>query len=359
MRIFVSEFLTSGAWATPEIPASLLREGTAMLSAIAGDFAQVPGCEVLTTWDRRFGSFPLSGSQAENIEACLISDPEEEKEIFQEFCREAGAAFLIAPEFQNLLADRCELVNRIGTFSLNCSVESIRRATDKLSLAGELESRDLPTIPTREFAEPYSKFADEWGFPLVIKPRDGAGSQDTFLVHDGAEWNRLLASFSSASRAWIVQPYIPGRTLSVAAIVGEVEWNDEPWLEVFPLAEQHLTGDGRFGYLGGRIPETIALQHVATQRFREIARLLPGLSGYVGIDLLAPRQNPEELLIVEINPRLTTSYLGYRALADGNLAEYLLPQCQPEMPLRWKPNIVRFTCDGVITWDDPAEPGRC
>ena len=74
----------------------------------------------------------------------------------------------------------------------------------------------------------------------------------------------------------------------------------------------------------------------------------------MGLDLLVPQQNPEELLIVEINPRLTTSYLGYRALADGNLAEYLLPQSQPETPLRWKPNIVRFTADGVITWDDAS-----
>ncbi len=283
MRIFVSEFLTSGGGTASAVPASLLKEGTAMLSAIVSDFARVADCEVLTTWDQRLGPFPVT---AAHIEVRLISRPEEERQVFQEFCREADAAFLIAPEFQNLLADRCELVNQFATVSLNCSVESIRRCSDKLTLAGELASQEIPTIPTRELAEPLADVAAGWDFPLVIKPRDGAGSQDTFLVPDEAEWNRLLPSFSSlANHDWIVQPYIPGRTLSVAAIVGEVQGNAEPWLEVFPLAEQHLSQDGRFGYLGGRIPETIALQHLATQRVREIARLLPGLSGYVGMDL--------------------------------------------------------------------------
>jgi predicted ATP-grasp superfamily ATP-dependent carboligase len=76
--------------------------------------------------------------------------------------------------------------------------------------------------------------------------------------------------------------------------------------------------------------------------------LVPGLSGYVGLDLLAPFATPEELLVVEINPRLTTSYLGYRALADQNIAQYLLPACRPEEPLRWKPQVVTFTADGVV-----------
>ena len=196
---------------------------------------------------------------------------------FQRLCEEADAAFLIAPEFQNLFADRCELVNEFGTLSLNCSVEAIRRCADKLALAEELQSQDIPTIPTRELRNRSRTFPRSRDFPLVIKPRDGAGSQDTFLIPNEAEWNRCNnRARRSPNHDWIVQPYIPGRTLSVAAIVGEPQWNAEPWLEVFPLAEQHLTHDGRFGYLGGRIPETIALQHLATQRVREIARLCRG-----------------------------------------------------------------------------------
>ena len=76
MRIFVSEFLTSGAWNVPAVPASLLREGTAMLSAIASDFAQVADCEVVTTWDRRWGPFPLTGPMRTNIDVHLMSHPE-------------------------------------------------------------------------------------------------------------------------------------------------------------------------------------------------------------------------------------------------------------------------------------------
>jgi predicted ATP-grasp superfamily ATP-dependent carboligase len=239
----------------------------------------------------------------------------------------------------------------LGTESLNCSVNAIRQCGDKLTLAGQLETLKIPTIPTREFSDPHILTAKDLEFPLVIKPRDGAGSQDTFLIQGKEEWQNFLKDNSRTGQTadWIMQPYILGKTLSIAAIVGDLQWNDEPWLEVFPLAEQQFTPDGRFGYLGGRIPETISLQHLATQRVHEIVAHVPGLSGYIGLDLLAPRHDPEELLIVEINPRLTTSYLGYRALADQNLAEYLLPALRPDEPLRWKPQIVRFTAEGNIT----------
>jgi tyramine---L-glutamate ligase len=353
--IFVSEFLTSGAWRESQIPASLLKEGRAMLLAIAADFASIPGCQAIFTWDERLGSRPdIPEAIAANIEARIVRNPAEEQSAFEVLCQRADAVLVIAPEFQHLLADRRRCVERIGTESLNCSVDAIRQCTDKLNLARQLESLGIPTIPTREVSDPQKIPCGELEYPLVIKPRDGAGSQDTYLIHDEKDWQSFLSVHgrTGGEANWILQPYVPGRTLSIAAIVGEAEWNGEPGLEVFPLAEQQLTTDGRFGYLGGRIPETISLQHLATTRVREVVAQIPGLSGYIGFDLLAPNLDPQELLIVEINPRLTTSYLGYRALADQNLAEYLLPSRRPEKPLRWKSQVVRFTADGAVSWNE-------
>ncbi len=349
MRVFVSEYVTSGAWREKDVPASLLREGSAMLCAIVSDFAKIKDCEVATTWDRRKGHCPLLDEGADNIEVQVVTHPEEAC-AFEDQCLQADYVLVIAPEFQNLLADRCEKVQRLGTELLNCSVESIRLCTDKFTLAKLLEDHRIPTIPTRTLSKPNSLNEAELKFPLVIKPRDGAGSQNTFLVSHAKDWEQFKSESkkSKSSKAgWILQPYVPARTLSVAAIIGEPDWNGEPWLEVLPLAEQKLSSDGRFGYLGGRVPDTIHLQHIATERVQAVAKLLPGLSGYVGLDLLAPFDNSEELLVVEINPRLTTSYLGYRALADRNLAEYLLPSSRREEPLRWKPETVRFTAEGV------------
>ena len=51
-----------------------------------------------------------------------------------------------------------------------------------------------------------------------------------------------------------------------------------------------------------------------------IARM-PGLRGYIGIDVLI---TDDEILLVEINPRLTTSYAGLSSALGINPAEYIL-----------------------------------
>jgi predicted ATP-grasp superfamily ATP-dependent carboligase len=56
---------------------------------------------------------------------------------------------------------------------------------------------------------------------------------------------------------------------------------------------------------------------------------------------------------MEINPRLTTSYVGLRALADANLAEVVLRVAGGELvpPLTWRDGSVRFAADGTVTPD--------
>ena len=49
---------------------------------------------------------------------------------------------------------------------------------------------------------------------------------------------------------------------------------------------------------------------------------MPGLSGYVGVDVVLGNDGRD--WAIEINPRLTTSYVGLRALAGFNLAEAML-----------------------------------
>lgn len=353
MRIFISEYLTCGAWGEEEMPASLLKEGTSMLSAISWDFAQNSDYRVTMTWDQRLGDCPPGVAEMANIDVYPVKNTEEESQAFDELCRAAEVALIIAPEFQDLLAQRCQRVRELGTTSLNCSASAIRQCGDKLELARKLEALGVPTIPTQELRDPAQFPTQELKFPVVVKPRDGAGSQNTFLISSAAEWRdrwRIMGQNENTRAAdWIVQPYIPGHALSIAGIVGNPAWSEDRWMELFPLAEQEIAKDGRFGFLGGSVPGPFGFQHEATQLARAITQHLPGLVGYVGWDFLVPRTNPEELLLVEINPRLTTSYLGYRELADQNLAEYILPWHCPDEPLRWKSHTVHFTASGTIS----------
>ena len=87
---------------------------------------------------------------------------------------------------------------------------------------------------------------------------------------------------------------------------------------------------------------------------RAAIECVPGLLGYVGVDLvLGDAEDGCTLLnyAIEINPRLTTSYIGLRALADFNIAEMMLRVAtgEPAGELKWKPGRVRFGPDGRRT----------
>jgi len=52
--------------------------------------------------------------------------------------------------------------------------------------------------------------------------------------------------------------------------------------------------------------------------------VLPGLQGYYGVDVLLDEQDLDKITLVEINPRLTTSYVELRHAISCNPAEIIL-----------------------------------
>jgi predicted ATP-grasp superfamily ATP-dependent carboligase len=76
-----------------------------------------------------------------------------------------------------------------------------------------------------------------------------------------------------------------------------------------------------------------------------------GLSGYVGVDLvLGAAGDGSEDVAIEINPRLTTSYVGLRALAEFNLAEAMLALAlgRPLPERRYRDGVVEWSADGTV-----------
>lgn len=80
------------------------------------------------------------------------------------------------------------------------------------------------------------------------------------------------------------------------------------------------------------------------------AKTLSNPVGYLGIDLvLGDDPGGHDDTVIEINPRLTTSYVGLRALARENLAAAMLAVAHGERPaLSWRLAGVQFTADGRL-----------
>lgn len=337
MQIAVVEVVAAGMLGC-EPPTSLLREGLAMWRGLVTDLCAVPGISVDTVLVRRWQEHR---PDADALHAWLIDDVAEAALCIDSAIAESDAAILIAPETDGLLS---QLVSRLSVSQRRflSSPAAIDLCGDKYRLAIHLSQHDIATIPT-QLAD-----ADEppCQFPCVVKLRDGAGSQAMQRLDTPRDWQRWRRHQTHGTH--ICQPYIAGRSFSIAgwiASAGEIDW--------LPVAEQWLSDDGRFEYRGGRLPAELnadqetAMRTLATRAVQSV----PGLRGYIGCDLLWPTEASQPLL-VEINPRFTTSYVGYRAawtnspwprwLSDSLLSDKVGTGIQAT-------RTVQFTADGEIT----------
>jgi len=347
MRLFVSEYLSSGAVAQNRGMDSLLTEGRSMLLGVVDDFSRIPNCHVCTTWDRRLGTFPLDG-----IEVFLVDDWIKENAHFEALSAECDFTFTIAPECDRILASRRQTVDRAGGRWLGSSLTAIELAADKLRLANFLLQRNLPTIATVCFHPQKRKPA--FDFPFVVKPRFGAGSQQTYFIGDAHDFEQIRQIYLTCSPAVeaVAQPFVPGEAMSNGFFCTDDAATERRRIDVLLPAEQLQSDDGTFRYLGGRIDRATPVTHdtgAIEKLVRDVAHQIPGLGGYVGIDYILPPGDQSTPVIVEINPRLTTSYLGYRRLAEENLAARLLPSEHACGPVKWKNGQVSFAPDGTVT----------
>ena len=274
-----------------------------MLTAMIADFERVPGCVV------------------EARSAVPRGD------IFFEL--------VIAPEFDDLLRDRSQAVLDGGGRLLGSWPAAIQLAGDKFATAKFWQERGV-SHPRTQLLDPIA-FASFEG-PWVMKPRHGAGSQATFLIrHRGDELHSWSPAFHECpDDEFIVQQYVRGQAVSVAVLIGAAQ--------TIPLlpARQHLSRDGRFRYLGGSLPLPEPLRSRAVELALQAVADIDGLRGYVGVDLVLGDDGSD--YAIEINPRLTTSYLGLRQLCQQNLAELILRLAQGETiaPPTWHEGEVRF-----------------
>lgn len=335
-RIFVSEFVCGGGWSEGRPPESLEREGRAMLLALLADLAAVSGLRVVTTWDGRLAR-PMFPDGVETVE---VDSPEAELGKFADLASEATWTLVIAPETAGILSARVRAANTAGGGTvLNGSTEAIELCGDKLRLAGVLRERGIRTPATALWnddvvGEPDGLRVGEtlWSWPVVVKPRDGAGSQQTRRV-DGlmggpstqVGWDELPEDpeFQSHENL-LVQPWVAGRACSVAALV-----HSDGTATILPPAEQRLSADGRLSYLGGTIPAAGVSAAAVESLVPSVLAQIPGLRGWIGFDFLVPEDASEELVLIEVNPRLTTSYVGYRRICRGNLARNLVVGPEP------------------------------
>jgi predicted ATP-grasp superfamily ATP-dependent carboligase len=303
MRIFVYEHITGGGCLDQALPPSLAHEGELMLRALLDDLRDVPGTEVLIMRDPRLSVFDAA------LEVWRPKSKAEAWNLFRHCCMSADAVWPVAPETDGALKRLSSEVLACGRILLGSRPEALAIAASKTLTAEALAQAGVPVVET--YRRPAQLPADIQ--EVVIKPDDGAGCQDThrFARADAIDWWNKTCSGN-----YVLQPYLHGDARSLSLLC------DGESALLLSCNEQQISIEGSdLRFVGVKVNAVQTNRDRYAQLARQIAGAIPGLWGYVGVDLIETSGGP---VVIEINPRLTTSYAGLRQALGSNPAALVL-----------------------------------
>ena len=303
MKVFVYEYVTGGGCAGEPLPA-YLADGELMWRALVDDLSAIAGIQVVTLRDARLVRPALPGvrivatrvgSFVEDFRACLA---------------EADAVWTVAPESGGILEALNRSVLEAGKRLLGSDPEAVRVAASKTDTWRRLAQCGVAGIPT--YTSPH---LIEEECPVVMKPDDGAGCQDTRLFPSRADaeaWN-----LAHARAGQVFQRYVPGEALSLSLLCADGQ------AQLLAVNRQHVHArDGILGFQGVTVNERGDPSGCYADLACRVAAAIPDLWGHVGVDLIEAAGG--QPVVVEVNPRPTVSYAGLRVALDCNPAERLL-----------------------------------
>ncbi len=306
MKVLVFEFLAGGGVADlhplNETLAEFLKQGSAMLEPFCSDLLQ-QGHEVIVPVDPNTGVRLDSDVQTVQVDT--------ESQICPVLCKLAAnvdVIVIVAPESDGCLEGLLQTLAAWSDKLFSPDLEFVRLTGDKWRCFEHLRANEVPCPPTWKIESKDQLASFQWpaNRRLVAKPVAGAGSEGVRVIES-------LDEVSQRANPFLLQDYVEGQAASVlAASDGKEVTLLEPGRQIFdadpigihvrtefPLSDPHR---GRAISLAQRVVDS-----------------LPNTRGYFGMDLVIGDRQQDDVLI-EVNPRLTTSY-GFlrqwnRALLD-------------------------------------------
>ncbi len=325
-----------------------LAEGLAMVLGVAEDFARLRDWQV-----RVLRSVELIGTTPSQVSWTWVDVNASIEDFLARDAQAADVTLVIAPECGGLLEQRASEVVTAGGKLLGPSPEWIQLASNKTAVLNRLQASGIRT-PRGYYDSSF--FEHRFNYPVVLKPNDGAGSDELRLFCDHNSLSAFIIKhrFSTPivleALLWRCEEFVPGQAASVVILCGPTGIMAlRPTTQLIAFAD-----DGRISYQGGAMNLSPAEEARAQKLGLAVAQALPPTNGYIGIDLiLGEASDGSEDTVIEVNPRLTTSYLGLRAATEDSLAEAMWRISQGEsVNINWLPNVVEFTKQGQVTIRD-------
>ena len=331
-RIFIFEYVSGGGFNTHNIPSSLFSEGYGMLKSIIEDFKKL-GLNVTTLLDNRI-KYLARYLKADRI--INVNSTDNFYDIFKISLQECSCCYIIAPEFSNILHNLTRIAEDFHVDVLSIGSDGIRLGSSKMNTYNFFKANDLTTpltylIPNKKnMLDPdfiISKLS-EFGVPVIIKPDDGVGAESVYYLETETQVLNLCSKLelhSEIERKYILQEYVKGTDLSTSLVQSPKQKNLN--LKILGINYQDIVSKEtlkHLEYLGGYTP---------VENYAEIKKELEtnlenvdfsSFNSFFGIDFIHTRS--KKIVFIELNPRLTTSYLGVRKVININPVRFLFTE---------------------------------
>ena len=266
-------------------------QGRKMLDALYSDLKHVKQLNI-TIGEQRFGETAL--------------------DFFSNIIPKIDLVWVIAQESDGEL-ERFHIASQKKLW-IGSGLQTIRLASNKRETKKYLKSLGINTPDEISFKSlrknNYTK--------AVYKPIDGAGTTDTYIIEHE---KNIINTLNKKHSCFLLEEWVEGPSYSVSLncrISG---------FDILSISKQHITSNhlGKLFYAG--------VEPVNSKMFKKLREnILPilhlivsnitDLRGFIGIDFILKENS--QISIIEINPRLTCSYIGLSKYNKDNTAVKIL-----------------------------------
>lgn len=319
MRLLVFEFVTGGGLNAVPLCSSLLQEAYLMRNALLDDLSELTDLELWVLQDERLAK--ETAKYSSTMQYISIAQGIDLRTFLLERKSQYDAVWLIAPESEGILAVWSQFFSEQGKFQFNSGLQAVTICQDKLETIKRLQKAGIDCVPGKVYDFSKPPFEEK----LVIKVNNSVGCDQVYLIESEQDWYKIAPELLT-EKTYIIQPYMAGKNMSLSCLF----YQGTAYL--ICCNQQHIRIRQQQFFLTGC---TVNVEQKNNPGYhalcQSIANAIPDLFAYVGIDII--ENDKGDIMVLEINPRLTTSYAGIKQALGINIAELVLNLTFKDPPL--------------------------
>jgi predicted ATP-grasp superfamily ATP-dependent carboligase len=305
MKIFICEHACHPLAADVDLSSSSDFRADMLLNALLADLSRIDDLSVTV--------MRLAGHNLRDLPdkvIVVVADGDEHAGTLLRCIDHADAVWPLAPETHGLLESISRTALQRNKLLIGSSPEAIHLTGSKYRTSQALRAAGIAMVPTYFSTDSLPPNSTAW----IVKPDDGAGCSDTHLFSSAALAREWISSRPACNV--VLQPYVAGQPCSLSLLCGSNK--------VFLLgcSEQRVAAaDNQIHYLGSTVNSISDSDGRLERLARRVVAAIPGLWGYVGIDIIITEQGP---VVLGVNPRMTLCHGGLHDSTGVNPAGMLV-----------------------------------